>query len=142
MTENVATWTTGLDLPPEQVAEFAGLATAMGSSPAEILALMVQRVIGMDRDMRGLGLRGLCYWVSGHEAADVAADYGVHGLPLDIRPSGFMWPTDVPFPWSAEECRAAVIGYEVKWHGEFDDFLQRLRGSWEMSDGYAYLRQT
>lgn len=134
-------WAAALALPPEQAAEFARLATDMGLKPVEILRLMVARVLGMDRSTRALGLRGIAYWTSGQEAADVAADEAVRGLPLDVRPTGFMWPDDVPFPWSAEECRAAVIGYEVKWKGEFDDFLNRLRGLWELSDGYASLRQ-
>ena len=66
---------------------------------------------------------------------------GLRGLPLDVRPTGFMWPADVRFPWSAEECRAAVLGYRVRWTGSLDDFDNRLRGEWEMSDGYAYLLQ-
>lgn len=141
MTESVAARASGLVLTTEQAAEFARLAAAMGSNPAEILGMMVRRAVEMDREMRMLGLRGISHWVSGREAAGVAADHGVHGLPLDIRPSGLMWPAEIPFPWSAEECRAAVIGHEVKWKGGYD-FLHRLRGTWEMLDGYAFLRQT
>ena len=141
MTEDRGAWATALDLPAEQAEEFARLAGVMGSSPPEILRLMVGRVTEMDRDLRALGLRGVAAWVSGRKAADAAADHGAEGLPLDIRPSGMMWPADKPFPWSAEECRAAVICYEVKWRGGHDDFLHLLRGSWEKSDGYAYLRQ-
>jgi len=128
MADDLNAWAAALGLPPEQETEFARLATSMGLDAAGVL--------------RAMGLRGISHWASGREAAGVAADHGVAGLPLDIRPSGFMWPDDVPFPWSAEECRAAVIGYEVKWRGEFDDFLHRLRGLWEMSDGYAFLHQT
>lgn len=141
MSDEASAWAAGLDLSAEQVAEFARLATAMGSSPAEVLRRMVQRVIEMDQMMRNVGLRGVAGWLTGGDAAEVAAHQGVHGLPLDIRPSSFMWPSEIPFPWTAEECRAAVLGYEVKWKGDFDDFLHRLRGLWEMSDGYAFLRQ-
>lgn len=52
-----------------------------------------------------------------------------------------MWPGDEPFPWTAVECKAAVLGYEVKWSGSFDDFLHHVRGRWEMSDGYGVLWQ-
>ena len=55
MTEDGATWATGLELPPEPVAEFAGLTVAMGSSPTGLPALMIQRVIEMNRDMRPSG---------------------------------------------------------------------------------------
>ena len=48
---------------------------------------------------------------------------------------------DKPFAWSAEACRAAMIGYAVKWPGSFADFRISLRGKWEMSDGYAALWQ-
>jgi hypothetical protein len=34
-----------------------------------------------------------------------------------------------------------VIGFEVQWPGGFDDFVQRLRGLWEMHDGFGYLLQ-
>ncbi len=54
---------------------------------------------------------------------------------------GSCGPPDVAFPWSAEECRAAVLGYQVKWTGSRDDIDNRLRGLWEMFDGYAFLLQ-
>lgn len=137
MTDNTGAWAAGLGLPPEQASAFARLAAAMGSDPAAVPRLMVGRVIGVDEDMRGLGLRGIAHWTRGHGAAEA----GLRGLPLDVRPTGLMWPADVRFPWSAEECRAAVLGYRVRWTGSLDDFDNRLRGEWEMSDGYAYLLQ-
>jgi hypothetical protein len=141
MTDDTGAWAAGLGLAPGQAGAFARLAAAMGSDPGAILRLMVERVIGMDEDMRALGLRGVAHWTSGRGAADVAADHGLRGLPLDVRPTAFMWPADVPFPWGAEECRAAVLGYQVKWTGTPEDFDDRLRGMWEMSDGYAFLLQ-
>lgn len=128
MTDDPNAWATALSLPPEQEAEFARLSAAMGLQPAEALRAMVARVVELDRGLRSMGLRGIGYWTSGREAAALVADEGVCGLPLDIRPSGFMWPADLPFPWSAEACRAAVIGYQVKWTGDPDDFTERLRG--------------
>lgn len=138
-------WADGLGLPVGEAAEFARIGAAMGPKPAEVLRLMVGSVVRVDRDLRALGLdHGVAHWhrAGGQEGAEAAANYGVHGLPLDVRPSGFIWPADVPFPWSADECRAAVLGYEVRWRGDPDDVLHRLRGSWEMSGGYAFLRQT
>jgi len=134
-------WAAALALPPEQAAEFARLAAALGSEPAEVLRAMVGRLVEADRGMRALGLRGVGHWASGAAAARVAADAGIAGLPLDVRPTAFMWPADVPFPWSAEECRAAVLGYEVKWKGDPEGFDRLLRGDWEMLGGYAFLRQ-
>jgi hypothetical protein len=141
MTDDTDAWAAGLGLPPGRADAFVRLAAAMGSDPTSLLRLMAERVIRMDEEMRAHGLRGVAYWVSGREAAKVAAEYGLHGLPLDVRPTSFMWPPEIPFPWSAEECRAAVLGYEVRWAASFDDFLHRLRGMWEMSDGYVFLLQ-
>lgn len=62
-------------------------------------------------------------------------------LPTDVRPTDFMWPPDRPFPWTADECKAAVIGYEVRWRGTTDNLLMHLRGKWELVDGYAVLYQ-
>jgi hypothetical protein len=137
MSEEVNVWAVGLSLPSEQVGEFIRISTALGSSPPELIRLMVEPVIALDVDLRVRGLSGLTAWFSGREAAE----QGIEALPIDIRPSGFMWPPDLPFPWSADECRAAVLGYQVKWKGSFDDFLNRLPGVWEMSDGFAFLRQ-
>ncbi|MCW3477552.1 hypothetical protein [Limobrevibacterium gyesilva] len=79
--------------------------------------------------------------IGGRETIKLAAAHAIDALSLDIRPSGFMWPRDKPFLWTPEECRAAVMGYQVKWKGDFDDFLKLLRGKWQMLDGYAFLHQ-
>ena len=146
MPDESEAWAAALGLEPDQAAVFARLAAEMGLDAPALLRVMIARVAEADRDMRRHSLRGLGDWAGidaggRGAAAGFVADYALGGLPLDIRPTQFMWPADVPFPWSAEECRAAVIGYEVKWRGSFDDFLNRLRGLWEMSDGYAVLRQ-
>jgi len=145
MPDDPEPWAAAIGLETEQAAAFARLAADMGLDAPALLRVMIARVAEADRDMRRHGLGGLGNWAgisAGRRgAAGVVADHALDGLPLDIHPTEFMWPVDVPFPWSAEECRAAVIGYEVKWRGSFDDFLTRLRGLWEMSDGYAVLRQ-
>jgi hypothetical protein len=134
-------WLTGLNLTAEDAAAFRALTEAMGSSPPEILKKMVAHVLAVDQGMKGLGLRGISGWVTPDQAVEGLVDHSFDGLSLAIRPSGFMWPVDKPFPWSPVECMAAVIGYEVKWHGDFDDFWNLLRGKWEMSNGYAFLHQ-
>jgi len=141
MSDDSNAWAIGLGLSPDQVDEFRRLATAMASSPGEILGKMVSHVLAVDWEMRSRGLRGLPGWVTPEQAVERLVDHSFDGLPLDVRPSEFMWPADKPFPWSAEECKAAVIGYEVKWHGDFEDFCDHLRGLWEISDGYAFLLQ-
>jgi hypothetical protein len=142
MSDETNAWATGLGLSAEQVEAFKGLATAMALSPPDIIGKMVVHVLAVDREMRNHGLHGIPGWITPEQAVEVAVDRGLEGLSMGIRPSNFMWPADKPFPWSAEECKAAVIGYEVQWHGNFDDFLNCLRGKWEMSDGYAFLHQT
>ena len=113
----------------------------MGSSPPVILNKMVAHVLEVDRQLGHYGLRGLPGWITQEQGVDRLLDHGIDSLPIDIRPTGFMWPADKAFPWSAEECKAAVIGYAVKWHGDFDDYWNHLRGKWEMSNGYAFLHQ-
>jgi hypothetical protein len=141
MSDDAPDWTTVLGLPPEQAERFQQLADELEMTPPDIVRLMVQRVIRFDGELGGYGLPGLKQWLSTKAISEGLVDDGLGGLPLDIRPTGFMWPAEKPFPWTAEQCKAAVIGYEVKWPGSFDDFLHRLRGLWEMSDGYACLLQ-
>jgi hypothetical protein len=135
-------WHTNLELAAEDADGFRALAEGMNSSPQEILEKMVAHVLEVDREMKGRGLRGLSGWVTPEQAVERLVDHSLDGLPVDVRPSGFMWPVDKPFPWSPEECMAAALGYEVKWHGNFDDFVNHLPGLWEMSDGYAVLHQS
>ena len=142
MTDDADAWAVALNIPSDEAAEFDRLTASMGSSPSEILKMMVGGVLQMDRKLGAYGLPGIPSWVTARQAAEGLVDRGIHGLSIDIRPTGFMWPADKPFPWTAEECKAAVIGYEVKWNGDFDDFLNHLRGKWEMSDGYAFLHQS
>ena len=142
MSDNPLSWAEAIGLPPDVAASFTRLAASLDSTPAEVLRQMVARVIALDRTLGAQGLAGFAAWTSKPEAVQATVDHALGGLPLDIRPSHFMWPPEKPFPWTADECRAAVIGYEVKWKGEFDDFLNLLRGKWEMADGYAFLHQT
>ena len=107
MSEDPEAWAVTLDLTPEQASEFRRLVGALGSTPVEILGSMVDRVIRMDQEMLKHGALGLGYWASGHERIDIAVSEAIDALPLDIRPTSFMWPSDKPFPWTAEECRAA-----------------------------------
>lgn len=141
MVEREGDWAATIGLASPQAAAFEAVATGLEISPQELLRLLAERVVETDAELRGAGLKGIGYWATGTEAVRVALDTGLDGLPTDLRETGFMWPADKPFPWTAEECKAAVIGYGVRWRGEFDDFNNRLRGSWEMSDGYAFLLQ-
>jgi hypothetical protein len=135
-------WLTGLNLTAEDAAAFRALAEGMGSSPPEILKKMVAHVLEVDRHLGNYGLRGLPGWITREQSVDRLLDHVIDGLPIDIRPTGCMWPADKAFPWSAEECKAAVIGYAVKWNGDFDDLWNHLRGKWEVSGGYAFLHQS
>ena len=109
----------------------------MGVTAPDLLRQMARKVIEADRTMKSHGLSGLAYWATGAEAVRAAAGHAPAALPTNIRETGFMWPADKSFPWTAEECKAAVIGYQVKWRGDFDDFLTHLRGKWETIDGYV-----
>jgi hypothetical protein len=132
-----------LGLPADQITAFSTIASSLSTQPAVLLRRMVERVLALDRDSARSGPDGVTAWMlSPTEIAEELADEALTALGLAIRPSGFMWPADKPFPWSKAECKAAVLGYEVKWPGDFDDFLRLLRGKWEMSDGYAVLHQS
>lgn len=141
MSDDADSWAVALNIPPDAATEFKRLAAAMNLSPADVLRKMVARVIGFDSELGPHGLSGLETWVHASKAVDDAVGHSIGALPLNIRPTTFMWPSDKPFPWTAEECRAAVIGYEVKWPGDFGDFLNLLRGKWEFAEGYAVLYQ-
>jgi hypothetical protein len=141
MSEDSRAWAEVLGLPPEQADRFQQLADELDMKPADIFTRIVERVIRFDRELGSYGLPSLKHWLSKKVIADFLLDDAVGGLPVDIRPTGFMWPADKPFPWTAEQCKAAIIGFEVKWLGDFHDFLHLLRGQWEMSDGYVSLLQ-
>jgi hypothetical protein len=141
MSKDEDAWVDALDLSSDAATEFKRLAAAMNLSPADVLRKMVVRVIGFDSELGAHGLSATETWVRASKAVDQAAGHAIGALPLNIRPTTFMWPPDKPFPWTAEECRAAVIGYEVKWPGDFDDFLNLLRGKWEFAEGYVVLYQ-
>ena len=121
MSAGAEAWAAALELTPEQASEFKRLAGELEATPVEILRTMVDRVIRMDLELRRYGSPGLGHWVSGKERVEIAAEYGIDALPLDIRPTGFMWPADKPLPWTAEECRAApAIAQRLR--------VDRLRG--------------
>jgi len=134
-------WVSGLGVPAETAGRFEKIAEELDLSAADLIGTMVAGVVEADERMRRFGLHGVGAWGTKRDAADALARQAVDALPIDVRPSGFMWPRDVPFPWTADECKAAVIGYQVRWRGEAGDFSTRLRGLWEMSDGYAFLLQ-
>ena len=141
MAEDGRAWASGLSIPADIAGRFETFARELDLSAGDLIGMMVARVVAVDADLRQVGLHGLASWGTREEAADAVAHTAVQALPTDVRPTGFMWPPDLPFPWTSDECKAAVVGYEVRWRGTFDDFATRLRGKWEMSDGYAFLRQ-
>lgn len=134
-------WAT-INLSPEDAEAFEAVANGLHVAPDELLRRLALRVVEADRTARSYGLSGLAYWTTGDQALRITTDYPLDVLPVDIRETEFMWPPDLPFPWTAEHCKAAVLGYQVRWGGDFDDFLQKLRGKWEMIDGYAVLHQS
>jgi hypothetical protein len=129
MSDDTRAWATVLGLTPKRADRFRQLADKLEMKPADILRLMVERVIGFNRKLGGYGLPSPEKWLSTREIVDDLADDGLGGLSLHIRPTNFMWPSGKLFPWSAAACKAAVIGYEVNWPGDLDDFLNLLRGA-------------
>lgn len=133
---------TVLGLTPEQITAFALLAERLGMFSATLLWHMVTRLLAADRERGQFGFATMTALMPLVSIIEIVTEYALRTLPLTIRPSGFMWPADKPFPWTEAQCKAAVLGYEVKWPGDFDDFFTLVRGKWEMSDGYAFLHQT
>jgi hypothetical protein len=121
---------------------FARLALELKLSPATVIAMMMAATVQQDGPFGGTRITAMREWMTAPEILHGIAKFALRALPLRLRPSHFMWPADKAFPWSADDCMAAVIGYEVKWPGDFGDFSDLLRGKWEMSDGYAILYQT
>jgi hypothetical protein len=137
------TWAATLALDPDPAASVERIAGELNTTAGGLLRKMSRHIVDLDRDLEANGRGGVASWANflRGDVEGYAAEAAFGGLELRIRPTEFMWPSDKPFPWTAEECKAAVLGYEVKWPGSFDDFLQRLRGRWEMSDGYGVLWQ-
>jgi len=142
MAEDRPKWASELGTTDETIMRFVALVEGLNLSPADLITKMVERVVEIDEQLLRYSLPPLNEWQTRDDLIVYAVEEGSDALPLDIRPTGFMWPDKLAFPWTAMECKAAVIGYEVRWRGEFDDFQEKLRGLWEMSDGYAFLKQT
>ena len=52
-----------------------------------------------------------------------------------------VWPDDKPFPLTDAECARLVRGHPVRWRGTLDEALS-LPGTYEMTDGWLYVRRT
>jgi hypothetical protein len=52
-----------------------------------------------------------------------------------------VWPDDKPFPLSDAECARLVRGHLVRWRGTLEEMLD-LPGTYEMMDGWLYVRRT
>jgi hypothetical protein len=142
MDDEAGGWAAALGISDAEAADFEKLIDSMGSTPQKILRAMIGEVLAIDRKFGAYGLRGMANWITERQATESVVDHAMAILPLDIRETGFMWPPGKPFPWTADQCKAALLGYEVRWTGDFDDFLNHLRGKWEMSAGYAFLYQS
>ena len=141
MSEGVGTWASGLGMPEDTAARFETIAREFDLSAATLVGMLVARVVEVDAELRLHGLTGLSHWRTREKVEDMVVPTAMEALPIDVRPTSFMWPADRPFPWTADECRAAVLGYEVRWRGTAEELLVHLRGKWEMSGGYAVLYQ-
>jgi len=127
-TERGPGWATDLDWPEELIQRFEVISQRLDLSPADLLARMMKQVVRMEDQLERYGVSGAGLWETKADMIVALAEHSTEALPADIRRSGFMWPSDLAFPWSADECKAAVIGYEVRWHGDFEDFVNKLRG--------------
>jgi len=141
MSEGTSTWASGLDMPQDVAARFETIAGEFDLSAATLVGMLVARVVEVDAELRLHGLTGLSHWRTREKVEDMVVPTAMEALPIDVRPTSFMWPADRPFPWTADECKAAVLGYEVRWRGTSDDLFVHLRGKWEASGGYAVLYQ-
>ena len=52
-----------------------------------------------------------------------------------------VWPDDKPLPLTDAECARLVRGHPVRWRGTPDEALG-LPGTYEMMDGWLYVRRT
>jgi hypothetical protein len=135
-------WAADFDWPEELIQRFEVISQRLDLSPADLLARMMKLVVGMEDQLEIYGVSGLGLWEKKADMIVALTEHSTEALPVDIRRTGFMWPSGLAFPWSADECKAAVVGYEVRWHGDFEDFVNKLRGLWEMSDRFAFLKQS
>ncbi|MGG5890796.1 hypothetical protein ACLF3G_27265 [Falsiroseomonas sp. HC035] len=127
-------WSDGLDLDADEVVAFERVVAAMGLTAITAIRAMLAPVVKRGRMMG--------WSKDSEERLETIAFVAVRVLPMSIMPTGMMWPIAEPFPWSEREALAVVLGYEVRWTGSRDQFLTKLRGRWEMSNGRAVLWQS
>jgi hypothetical protein len=127
-------------MPEAEEREFRAVAEGFGMSPSDLLRLLARRVVESERWLRQYEIGSVASWATGARRKQELADDSLRVLPLDIKERWCLWPVDSPFPWSAVECRAAVLGYEVRWPLGLAEF-NLLPGKWELLDGYARLFQ-
>ena len=143
MSDDGTAWASRLALSDQLAERFTTISEALSLSAGKLVGRMVAFVVTTHDEMRGVGPSDMLSGVSSGERGAMVVQHAMSALPTDIRPIEFMWPANKPFPWAAEECKAAVIGYEVRWCGTKDNFLNHLRGHWEMSsNGYAVRQQS
>jgi hypothetical protein len=127
-----------IGMPHDEEREFRAIADGLGMSAADLLRLLARRVVESDRSMRRYDINGIAFWRAGAQREREVSDIALMALPIDIKDDLCMWPADKAFPCSALECKAAVLGYEVRWPFGLDE-LSLIRGKWELIDGYASL---
>ncbi len=62
MSEGGSTWASGLGIPEDAATRFETLAREFDLSDADLVGMLVARVVGVDADLRRVGLHGLGFW--------------------------------------------------------------------------------
>ena len=119
------------------------LAEELDIEPGELVAFMIEEVVKTDMIFRDLGLGGLAkFKASKDDPKTAVAKLGVYGLALNVRPSTRTWPDELPFDWTPAECKAALLGCQVRWRGSRKDFKEHMPGSWQVDgSGFANLKR-
>ena len=128
---------------------YAGLSAIcgpIGTSPADLLAMMGTGVVEEDRAMLKRGSEGLGAnnpfddesWV-----IEAVVEHTIYPATGNVRPGQrIVWPADKPFPLTDAECAALVRGHLVRWPGTIGEYLTELPGKYELSGGYLMVYET
>lgn len=126
------------------VETFKQLAEALDYDARELLGAIVEKIVYEERRMRTHGLPGFALFAeTGADPIEPLATYAFDVIPISVKPTAQLWPANVPFYWTETQCKAAIMGYRVRWPGSIEEFLNHAPGRWDLDEsGFISMRRS